>query len=156
MKNGKHGYLYELILLVIMALVILVCLCSCKTKYIEVPTVRTNYIVQTDTFLSKDKEYVHDSIYICQNADTIYKYRERLIRKYVDNKVTVHDTTHVYDSVSYPVYCQVEVERQPTAKEQKYMKAGKALYTVLDWLIAIAAFALMTYIGYRWNRWKKN
>jgi hypothetical protein len=155
MRNGKYGYLYEFVLIIIIALVVLVALSSCRTKYVEVPTVHTNYIVQTDTFLSKDKEYIHDSIYICQEADTIYKYRERFVKKYIDNKVTVHDTTRVHDSIPYPVYQQVEVEKQLTDKEQKYMKAGKALYTILDWAIVIAVLGLIAYIGYRWNRWKK-
>jgi hypothetical protein len=142
--------------IIILLLLILGCLTSCKTIYRDVPTVHTNYIVQTDTFLSKDKEYIHDSVYICQGADTIYKYRERFVKKYIDNKVTVHDTTRVHDSIPYPVYQQVEVEKQLTDKEQKYMKAGKALYTILDWAIVIAVLGLIAYIGYRWNRWKKS
>ena len=103
-----RGCFFTAIGLVALALLALL-LSSCgTTKYVEVPVIKTDTLIVTDH--QRDSVYLHDSITIKQQGDTIwvqewhtkYKLRE------------VHDTTIVatHDTIARP-YPIIEYEEKP-------------------------------------------
>ncbi len=133
--------------IIILLLLILGCLASCKTVYRDVPTVHTNYIIQRDTFLKKDKAYIHDSVYVFQAGDTIYRYNEHIVDRLVDVIHNVHDTINKVDSVPY--YIRITKEKELTTSEKRYLKVGKNVCNVLMIVLVIAGIALFGYVVYR-------
>ena len=97
------------------AIIAMLALSSCgTTKYIEVPITKTDTLIVTDH--QRDSVYLHDSITIKQQGDTIwvqewhtkYKLRE------------VHDTTIVatHDTIAKP-YPIIEYEERPLSWWQR-------------------------------------
>lgn len=132
---------------IILLLLILGCLASCKTVYRDVPTVHDNYIIQRDTFIKEDKAYIHDSVYIFQTGDTVYKYKEHTVDKLVDVIRNVHDTINKVDSVPY--YIRITKEKELTASEERYLKVGKNVCNALMIVLVVAGIALFGYIVFR-------
>lgn len=132
---------------IILLLLILGCLASCKTVYRDVPTVHTNYIIQRDTFIKEDKAYIHDSVYIFQTGDTVYKYKEHTVDKFVDLVRNVHDTINKVDSV--PCYIRITKEKDLTASEERYLKVGKHVCNALMIVLVVAGITVFGYIVYR-------
>lgn len=131
--------------------VILLAFAGCKTKeYIKVPSVRTEYIVKTDTFAKLDSIYMKDSVYVFQKGDTVFHnkvvYRDRYRNIY---KVKT-DTIIKRDSVAVPY----PIERQLTKNEQRLMDIGKA---AIVWIVCLAMLIILGLILlYRdYNRNKK-
>lgn len=105
-------------------------LTSCRSaRYVEVPTIKTEYKVRTDTLrLSRvDSIYQRDSVYLTKwlQGDTLYIYKERTAYKYKFLADTVYkiasDTIIKTDSVAVPY----PVERELTKWERRYMIVGK-------------------------------
>ena len=80
---------------------------GCRTtKYVEVPVekIHTEYIDK----LKLDSIFIHDSIYIFQKGDTIFKYKEKvqykyLIQtKYTDTSKTIEKTDTIIKTI--PIY----------------------------------------------------
>ena len=117
--NERSGCGRTLLYGCILALVVF-CLCGCKTKYIPVETIKTEYIVRTDTFTQKDSCVVRDSVYIHEKGDTVWY--EKWHTQYVDRwreRVKI-DTLIRRDSIRTPY----PVERELTKWEQIKMDYG--------------------------------
>lgn len=96
----------DVILLAILSLIALL-LCSCSTTKVvpvEVERVRVEY--QDRLRYERDSVYLHDSIYIVQRGDTVFRDRWKTKIK----EVVRIDTAYIEkrDSISYPVVVQVE------------------------------------------------
>lgn len=93
----------------ILLLLLLGLLSSCRTKVQTVEVERLKLVYQDRLSLQRDSVYLHDSIFVHQKGDTIYRDRWRTRSRVV----TRHDTTFVEhrDSVSYPVIVEVEKPR---------------------------------------------
>lgn len=88
--------------------VILLVFNGCKTKeYIKVPSVRTEYIVKTDTFAKLDSIYMKDSVYVFQKGDTVfhnkvvYRDRYRNIYKVKTDTIIKRDSVIVITNHQY-------------------------------------------------------
>lgn len=130
-------------------------LCGCKTKYIEVPTIKTEYKARTDTLrLSRvDSIYQRDSVYLTKwlQGDTLYIYKERTAYKYKFLADTVYkattDTLCKTDSVSVPY----PVERELTKWERRYMSVGR--YTTWAAVGVVVVMIIAVVVG--WLRRRK-
>ena len=119
---------------ILMCIFAVFCLCGCKTKYIPVETIKTEYIVRTDTFIQKDSYAVHDSVYIHEKGDTVWF--EKWHTKYVDRwRETVKtDTLIRVDTLRLPY----PVERDLSRWEQVKMDYGAVAIGVS--IAAVLAF----------------
>lgn len=141
MKEEKDTW-YQ-VTVIILLLLILGCLASCKTVYRDMPSVHTNYIIQRDTFIKEDKAYIHDSIYVFQAGDTVYKYKEHTVDKLVDVVRNVHDTIDKVDSI------RIYKEKGLTAAGLKNLKVDKNVYNAFIIALIVAGIALFGYVVYR-------
>ena len=109
LEASYRGCFFTAIGITALAIIALLALSSCSTtKYVEVPVTKTDTLIVTDH--QRDSVYLHDSITIKQQGDTIwvqewhtkYKLRE------------VHDTTIVatHDTIARP-YPIIEYEEKP-------------------------------------------
>lgn len=79
-------------------LMAVLCLTACSPKVITIPEVHTEYISKTDTFISLENVFVHDSVLVQMKGDTIYvdrwhtKYRDRDVLKVVTDTLIRHDS----------------------------------------------------------------
>ena len=115
--------------------IILLAFTGCKTKeYIKIPSVRTEYVCRTDTFVKLDSIYMKDSVYVFQKGDTVFHnkvvYRDRYHNIY---KVKT-DTIIKRDSVAVPY----PIERQLTKNEQRLMSLGRC-YIAFLFILAVCA-----------------
>lgn len=117
----------------------LVAMASCKTvKYVPVEKVQHDSIYITQH--QKDSIYLHDSIHIREQADTILI--EKWRTKYVERQV--HDTAYIERLDS--VYVPYPVERELSTWEKRYISLGKvSLGLYIGLLIALIAW-LVYYI----------
>ena len=126
--------------------VILLAFTGCNTKeYINVPSVRTEYVCRTDTFAKLDSIYMKDSVYVFQKGDTVFHnkvfYRDRYHNIYKVKTDTIIKTDSV--AVPYPI------ERQLTKNEQRLISLGRC-YIAFLFILAVCA------IGFTlWYRNKK-
>lgn len=117
------------------ALLVFFLFSSCKsTKYIEVPVEHIVIKEKTDTILSKDSIWLHDSVYIHSKGDTVYfekwhtKYRDK-----IEYKVRIDSFVKV-DSVAVPY----PVERKLSKWEQaKIDFGGWSLFIIFIILVFI-------------------
>jgi hypothetical protein len=117
---------------IILGLVICALFSSCATtKYVPVIEHHTDTLIQTN--VQRDSIYVHDSIMISQQGDTVRI--ERWHTKYVEREV--HDTTYIskIDSIPKPYPVEVKVEKQLSWWQQTRLH----LANILLWLLAIAS-----------------
>lgn len=123
---------FGLVLMVV--LMILGFLTGCKTtKPVTqtAPTIMTQYIVKSDTFLEKDSVYLHDSIYVYHNGDTVIVNKVMRRDRWKNVYRTVLDTIVKRDSIPYPV------EKELTKMQQRYLKVGGWICGSLPWVLAI-------------------
>lgn len=119
----KDYYLKELCrisvtgFIVMTALFLISLLTGCSTvKYVPVETVRIEY--KTRDSIRHDSIYRRDSTYILVKGDTVYKYKDRYLYKYLYLNRT--DTIIKTDSVQVPY----PVERKLTRWETIKMESG--------------------------------
>ena len=108
-------------------------LCGCKSvEYIPVPEYHTDTLIKTK--VQKDSVYLHDSISVKENGDTLLI--ERWHTKYVEK--LAHDTTYIHktDSVPYPYPVKEYIEKPLTATQKWLMGIG--ICTVLALVVFIA------------------
>lgn len=107
---------------------------SCKTEYIPVESVRHDSIFFAS--LQKDSIFIRDSIYIKEYGDTVFKFRNKYIYRFVKSV----DTCYIerVDSVRIPY----PVERRLSWWQQKKLDA----FNFLVYLIII-------YVAYQLVRW---
>ena len=87
-------------------------LCSCKPTEL----IRTEYVVHEST--KTDSVMCHDSVFIFVRGDTIFKYKERMVNRFVF--LNKSDTVVVTDTI----YETVEVEKQLTRWERIKQDVG--------------------------------
>ena len=133
LEASYRGCFFTAIGITALAIIALLALSSCSTtKYIEVPVIKTDTLIVTDH--QRDSVYLHDSITIKQQGDTIwvqewhtkYKLRE------------VHDTTIVatHDTIARP-YPIIEYEEKPltwwqrTVRDLGYLALGAIIIGIL-------------------------
>lgn len=114
LEASYRGCFFSAIGIVVLAIIALLLSSCTTTKYVEVPVVKTDTLIVTDH--QRDSVYLHDSITIKQQGDTIwvqewhtkYKLRE------------VHDTTIVatHDTIAKP-YPIIEYEEKPLSWWQR-------------------------------------
>lgn len=125
-------------LALMVVLMILGILSGCKSPKAVTstsPTIMTQYIVKSDTFLEKDSVYLHDSVYVYHNGDTVIVNKVMRRDRWKNVYRTVLDTIVKRDSVPYPV------EKELTSKERRYMKVGGWVCDTLPWVLAILTLA---------------
>ncbi len=109
---------------------------SCTTtKYIEVPTVKTDTLYQSKTVT--DSIYVHDSTIVKMTGDTVYverwhtRWRDRIIRD------TVYQSTADTVTLAYPVETVKEVERELSGWQQFRLHLANITLIVLALLAGV-------------------
>ena len=120
--------------------IILLAFTGCKTKeYINVPSVRTEYVCRTDTFAKLDSIYMKDSVYVFQKGDTVFHnkvvYRDRYHNIYKVKKDTVVKRDSV--NVAYAV------EKEMSRSERIFVAMGKffsALVIALLFVIGVKLY----------------
>ena len=136
LKSYETSYrfcFWSFIAVVVMLIVAFLTSCT-TTRYVEVPVEHIVYVNKTDTFLSKDSVWLHDSVYIHAKGDTIYfekwhtKFRDR-----IEYKVRI-DSFIKKDSVAVPY----PVEKKLTKWQQAKVDWGG--YSMLIVVIFIIAF----------------
>lgn len=68
--------------------------------------------------LLRDSIYLHDSIYVCEKGDTVYKYVEKLRYKYINSVDTMYRTIVRVDT-AYVDRTKLEVYEKPVYIEKK-------------------------------------
>lgn len=130
----QAGCLHALFYIVAVGIAFAVCALfgSCTTtKYVPVIEHRTDTLIQTN--LQHDSIYVHDSIMVSQQGDTVRI--ERWHTKYVEREV--HDTTYISktDSIPKPYPVIQEVPAQLTWWQQTRLHMAN----ILLWVLGISA-----------------
>ena len=130
----QAGCLHGLFYIVAVGIAFAVCALfgSCTTtKYVPVIEHRTDTLIQTN--LQHDSIYVHDSIMVSQQGDTVRI--EKWHTKYVEREV--HDTTYISktDSIPKPYPVIQEVPAQLTWWQQTRLH----LANILLWALGISA-----------------
>lgn len=106
-------------------IVVLLMLMSCATRKAstEAVSVTDNYksTERLDSIfiysLLRDSIYLHDSIYVREKGDTVYKYVERLRYKYINSVDTLYRTIVRVDT-AYVDRTKLEVREKPVYVEQ--------------------------------------
>ena len=132
----QAGCLHGLFYIVAVGIAFAVCALfgSCTTtKYVPVIEHRTDTLIQTN--LQHDSIYVHDSIMVSQQGDTVRI--EKWHTKYVEREV--HDTTYISktDSIPKPYPVVQEVPAQLTWWQQTRLYLANILLWALGISIAI-------------------
>ena len=130
----QAGCLHGLFYIVAVGIAFAVCALfgSCTTtKYVPVIEHRTDTLIQTNH--QHDSIYVHDSIMVSQQGDTVRI--DRWHTKYVEKQV--HDTTYISktDSIPKPYPVVQEVPAQLTWWQQTRLH----LANILLWALGISA-----------------
>lgn len=145
--NPGDGWWKPLVFAIILAILLLLMAGCTTTKLVTVPEYHTEYVVRSDTIAKVDSVLLHDSVYVYHSGDTVIvnkvRYRDRLKNVYK----TRTDTIIKADSIPY----KVEVEKPLTAKEQRYIKVGKAVLYGAGWLAFAVLLAVIGAVIY----WRK-
>lgn len=109
-------------------------ICSCTSiKYVPVETVKTEY--KTRDSIRHDSIYQHDSVFYMVKGDTVYKYKEKYLYKYLFLNKT--DTVLKVDSVQVPY----PVEKKLTRWENAKIKVGGwAISFILAFVLTVAVW----------------
>jgi hypothetical protein len=108
LEASYRGCFFTSIGIVVLAIIALLLSSCTTTKYVEVPVVKTDTLIVTDH--QRDSVYLHDSITIKQQGDTIWVQEWHTKYKLKE----VHDTTIVatHDTIAKP-YPIIEYEERP-------------------------------------------
>ncbi len=141
--NPGDGWWKPLVFAVILAIVLMLMASCTTTRLVTVPEYHTEYIVRSDTIARVDSVTLHDSVYVYHNGDTVIvnkvAYRDRIRNAYK----TRTDTILKHDSIPY----RVEVEKELSASDRRYIKLGKLfLYASALFIFALALAAIVIYI----------
>ncbi|MCQ2310175.1 MAG: hypothetical protein MJZ64_00270 [Paludibacteraceae bacterium] len=133
-------------------LLLLIAMTGCKSQSTIVAVERHDSIRTDDrdhSHYEREKEYIHDSIYIHDKGDTVWvdRWHDRIIERTVAD--TVHDTTRIEtrDSIPYPVEVPVYVRQRNT-----YDKATAKGFWIL---LAIIVITVVVWIGNKRCWWVK-
>lgn len=104
-------------------IVVLLMLMSCATRKSSTEAVTDNYksTERLDSIfiysLLRDSIYLHDSIYVREKGDTVYKYVEKLRYKYINSVDTLYRTVARVDT-AYVDRTKVEIREKPVYVKQ--------------------------------------
>ena len=133
LEASYRGCFFTAIGIVVAAIIALLALSSCTTtKYVEVPVTKTDTLIVTDH--QRDSVYLHDSITIKAQGDTIWVQEWHTKYKLKE----VHDTTIVatHDTIARP-YPIIEYEEKPlnwwqrTVRDLGYLALGAIIIGIL-------------------------
>ena len=133
LEASYRGCFFTAIGITALAIIALLALSSCgTTKYVEVPVIKTDTLIVTDH--QRDSVYLHDSITIKQQGDTIWVQEWHTKYKLKE----VHDTTIVatHDTIARP-YPIIEYEEKPltwwqrTVRDLGYLALGAIIIGIL-------------------------
>lgn len=98
----------KFVLFFVFILVLVLCL-GCRTKVQTVEVERTKVELKDRLKVERDSVFFHDSIFVELRGDTVYRDRWRTRYK----ELIRSDTAYIVkkDSISYPVYVEVEKPR---------------------------------------------
>lgn len=133
-KKQREELLGTFVWGVVGLLIMLLAGCT-SVKYVPVETVRTEY--KTRDSIRHDSIYRRDSIYIIDSGDTVYKYVDRYLYKYLYLNRT--DTVLKTDSIQVPY----PVEKKLTRWQRIKVELGGLAFsfiigfvlTIIGWLI---------------------
>ena len=109
-------------------------LCSCTSvKYVPVETVKTEY--KTRDSIRHDSIYERDSVFYAVKGDTVYKYKEKYLYKYLFLNKT--DTVIKTDSVQVPYPVEKKLTRWESAKIEV---GGWAISFILAFALTVAVW----------------
>lgn len=119
---------------------VLVILTGCRTKeYVEVPTVKTQYIVRADTVNTKDSVYVWNSDTVLVKGDSVIVTRWRVKETLRDVFKVRVDTLVRRDTISVPVPIERGLGWWERAKTDLFfpvlMAAVVAIAYIVVWII---------------------
>ena len=98
---------------IIYAILLALVICSCTSvKYVPVETFRTEY--KTRDSIRHDSIYQRDSVFYMVKGDTVYKYKEKYLYKYLFLNKT--DTILKIDSVQVPYPVEKRLTRWENVK----------------------------------------
>lgn len=119
---------------------VLISMAACTTtRYVPVESVKTEYIRHDS--IRVDSTFVHDSIFVQQKGDTIYKDKYKYIYKYMF--LTKTDTVLKVDTIAQIV----EVEKKLTKWQQwKLDVGGGATIAVAILLIGLIVYLIKRFI----------
>lgn len=116
------------------AMFIMVAFFSCApVKYIPVETVKIEY--KTRDSIRHDSIYQRDSIYMLVKGDTVYKYKDRYLYKYLYLNRT--DTILKTDSIQVPYPVEKELTRWQAMKIEL---GGWAFGVIIAFILIIIAW----------------
>ena len=116
------------------AILLIFILCSCSSvKYVPVETVRTEY--KTRDSIRHDSIYQHDSVFYMVKGDTVYKYREKYLYKYLFFNKT--DTILKVCSIQVPYPIEKQLARWENVK---IMIGGWVINFILVFILAVAVW----------------
>lgn len=116
-------------------------LSSCRSiQYVPIETVKTEY--KTRDSIRVDSVYNRDSIYMLVKGDTVYKYKERYLYKYLYLNRT--DTVIKTDSIQVPY----PVEKNLTKWQEMKIELG-------GWAFGIIVTFGLVIVGLLVYRWRK-
>ena len=116
-------------------LLFLLFLCGCKTEYVPIESVRYDSVMIEK--LMRDSVFVRDSVYLKEEGDTIYKYKDRFVYVY-KNRVDTFFAEKIRE-----VQVPVPVERKLTWWER--VKLNYA-----EWVIAVLVAIALIYALRQW------
>lgn len=136
MESDRKQRVLSILSLAISAALFIIAMCSCSTQYVPVESVRYDSLYFAK--IQKDSIFVHDSVFLHQKGDTVFKDRFKLVYKYV----MVKDTMLVVRNDSILIPCPVEKKR--TWWEQTKIDIASIatiivtiilLYSLIRWII---------------------
>ena len=137
------------LLCITVLLMLMSCAASRKASTTEVEN-KYHYTERLDsifiTTVQRDSIYLHDSIYVREKGDTVYKYVEKLRYKYVNSVDTLYRTIVRVDT-AYTYRTKLEVYEKPVYIDKKvkwYNKVGMWLGRIC--CLAAILWAIFLYL----------
>lgn len=118
-------------------LLFLLFLCGCRTEFVPLESVRYDSVMIEK--LMRDSVYVHDSVYLKETGDTIFKYKNKYVYVYRNRT----DTFYVYRDREVEV--PVPVERKLTWWERVKVEYAEMVLGLI--LIIALIYSLRRWIA---------
>ena len=120
----------------ILSVLTILLLSSCRTQYVPTEAIKTEYRVRDS--IRHDSVYQRDSVYIIDRGDTVYKYKDRYLYKYLYLNRT--DTVIKTDSIQVPY----PVEKQLTRWQKiKIELGGWSFGIIISFALVIVGWLIL-------------
>lgn len=108
------------------AMLVMSFFCRCTTtKYVPMVQYKEKIVSKTDSFFQADSVYIHDSVFVFKNGDTVFQYRWKYKDRFKYLYMNKTDTLMVVDSIPYKVPYKVEVEKSLSIMQKIFIWLGK-------------------------------